>query len=71
LSSIRITVKNDEPNIIDVIQKFQPTSSDFIDYFMMVSSTVKSDTLYHDSNGFLVKKRLLNTRPDYKFIVVP
>jgi hypothetical protein len=34
---------------------------------MKVSSTVKDNTLYHDSNGFLVAKRILNSRPDYQF----
>jgi hypothetical protein len=36
-----------------------------LDYFMKVSTSVKSSTLYHDSNGFLVAKRILNHRPDY------
>jgi hypothetical protein len=55
---------------VDVIQNFKPTSTADVDYFLMVSSNVKSDTLYHDSNGFLVAKRLLNKRPDYEFKVV-
>lgn len=34
---------------------------------MKVSSNIKSDTLYHDSNGFLVAKREIDQRPDYEF----
>lgn len=41
------------------------------DYFMKVSSSVKSDTLFHDSNGFLVSKRPLNWKPDYEFNMKP
>lgn len=42
-----------------------------MDYFMKISSTVKNDTLYHDSNGFLVAKRFYNQRPDYQFTAKP
>ncbi len=42
-----------------------------VDYFMKVESTVRSDTLYHDSNGFLVIKRPLNWRPDYEAPIKP
>lgn len=66
-SNIKITIKNDEPNIIDVVHQFKPDSRNMVDYFMKVSSNVKSDTLFHDSNGFLVSKRILNTKPDYDF----
>lgn len=66
-SNIKITIKNDEPNIIDVLHTFRPESRNMVDYFMKVSSNVKSDTLFHDSNGFLVSKRILNTKPDYDF----
>jgi hypothetical protein len=45
------------PNIIDVVHSFCPSNTSIIDYFMKVSSSVKSETLYHDSNGFLVSKR--------------
>jgi hypothetical protein len=45
------------PNIIDIVHSFKPLNHSIADYFMKVSSTVKSDTLYHDSNGFLVSKR--------------
>lgn len=38
---------------------------------MKVSTSVKSDILYHDSNGFLVSKRVLNSRPDYQFKIGP
>lgn len=64
-SKIKITVKNDEPNVIDVVHNFKPESRLMADYFMKVSSGVKSDVLFHDSNGFLVSKRPLNYKPDY------
>ena len=66
-STIKITVKNDEPNMIDVVHTFKPENRNMVDYFMKVSSTVQSDTLYHDSNGFLVSKRALSSKPDYEF----
>mgnify|MGYP002078340014 CR=1 FL=1 len=65
VSILKITIKNDEPNMIDVWHNFKPATRAMQDYFMKVSSTVKSSTLYHDSNGFLVAKRLYNQRPDY------
>ena len=35
---------------------------------MRVKSNVQqTKEFYHDSNGFLVAKRILNTRPDYNF----
>jgi hypothetical protein len=71
VSTLRITVKASQPNIIDVIHNFKPDTVSLTDYFMRVSSNVKSDTLYHDSNGFLVSKRPLNARPDYDFIINP
>lgn len=66
-----MTIKNDEPNIIDVEHKFKPGDRNSVDYFMKVSSSVKSDTLYHDSNGFLVSKREIDQRPDYEFKSIP
>lgn len=42
-----------------------------VDYFMKVQSNVRSDTLYHDANGFLVAKRPLNWRPDYVYNIKP
>ena len=62
---MEITIKPDNPNIIDVIFDFKPGSRAMQDYFLKVESPVKSDMLYHDSNGFLVAKRILNERPDY------
>jgi hypothetical protein len=70
-SKIKITIKHDMPNIVDLVHRFHPANLSTADYFMRVSSTVKSNTLYHDSNGFLVAKRELNSRPDYQFIVTP
>lgn len=71
MSTIKITVTNEQLNIIDVVHAFKPEDRSMVDYFMKVSSTVKSDTLYHDSNGFLVAKRALNQRPDYEIIAKP
>lgn len=41
------------------------------DYFLKVSSNIKNSILYHDSNGYLVSKRVLNSRPDYNFDIIP
>lgn len=71
VSKLILTIKTDEPNIIDIVHTFKPASRSMVDYFMKVSSSVKSDTLYHDANGFLVAKRPLNKRPDYQFEAKP
>lgn len=52
-----MTIKNDEPNIADVVLDFKPPSRSMVDYFVKMSSTVKSESMYHDSNGYLVSKR--------------
>lgn len=38
------------------------------DYYLRIKSNVnQTSEFYHDSNGFLVAKRILNSRPDYEF----
>jgi len=54
-----------------MIHTFHPTSIQISDFFLRVSSTIKNSPLYHDSNGFLVAKRYLNSRPDYKVKISP
>lgn len=61
----RLTIKIDEPNIVDFSLDFKPPNRSYADYFVKMSSGVKSDVLYHDSNGYLVSKREKNKRPDY------
>lgn len=52
---------------MDIVFDFKPSARSMQDYFLKVDSGVKSDVLYHDSNGFLVAKRILNHRPDYDY----
>lgn len=54
-----------------MIHTFHPTSIQISDFFMRVSSSIKNSPLYHDSNGFLVAKRYLNSRPDYNVKISP
>ena len=61
----RLTIKIDEPNIVDFSLDFKPPTRSYADYFVKMTSSVKSEVLYHDSNGYLVSRREKNKRPDY------
>lgn len=63
--TVRLTIKIDEPNIVDFSLDFKPPNRSYVDYFLKMSSSVKSEVLYHDSNGYLVARREKNQRPDY------
>jgi hypothetical protein len=55
-------------NILDVKTNLMPAvATDYADFFIKIDSDVTSSTneFYHDSNGYLVSKRKLNSRPDY------
>lgn len=52
-------------SLVDIVFNFKPPTNTPFDYFLKVSSHIKSSDLYHDSNGYLVSKRILNKRPDY------
>jgi hypothetical protein len=52
---------------VDFVLNFEPPNRNMADYFLQVESTVKSNTMFHDSNGYLVSKREVDVRPDYKW----
>jgi hypothetical protein len=54
--------------VIDLQTSFKPVNRDQNDYFIKVESTINSKgEFYHDSNGYLVIKRKVGERPDYKW----
>lgn len=54
--------------MIDLQTSFKPVNRDQNDYFIKVESTINSNgEFYHDSNGYLVIKRKVGERPDYKW----
>lgn len=69
--TVIITIKNEEPNIIDYETTFTPPNRNLQDYFLKVSSAVAGDEFYHDMNGYLVSKRKIGFRPDYEWKYKP
>ena len=69
--SLELTIKVNEPYVVDTVFTFSPPTNAVVDYFLKVSSEVSSSTLYHDSNGYLVSRRPLNWRPDYNYEIKP
>lgn len=65
--SLEITIEIEKPSKVDFVFEFKPPNRSMVDYFLKVDSPVQSDVLFHDSNGFLVAKRELNSRPDYSY----
>ena len=65
ISKLEITIHNQDQTQVDIVFDFKPIGRNMVDYFLKVDSLVKSSSLYHDSMGFLVAKRILNQRPDY------
>ncbi len=67
-NNVIVTIKNSEKTVIDLETSFKPPSRDQNDYFIKVESTINSKgEFYHDSNGYLVIKRKVGERPDYKW----
>lgn len=71
-NSAIVTIKNAEKNVIDLQTVFKPDTRDLVDYFIKVESKINSQgEFYHDSNGYLVIKRKVGERPDYKWDYKP
>ena len=65
---LTITVCNRDMSVLDVETYFKPPSRDMVDYFIQVESNIQSeDEFYHDVNGYLVSRRKIGWRPDYKW----
>ena len=59
LITLELTIKDHQRHIVDLDFVFTPMGK-MADYFLKISSNVKSSSLYHDSNGYLVAQRFLN-----------
>lgn len=63
-----ITIDKQNKIYLDWKSNFKPTERTQMDYFLRAESHVTNEKdFYHDSNGYLVSKRILNTRPDYEW----
>ena len=67
-----MTVDLTTPELMDLNTHFRAPPNAIKDYFLKVSTNVTNPDkeFYHDANGYLVVKRKVNTRPDYKFTAV-
>lgn len=67
-NDITLTIKNKEINVVEVQTFFKPQTREMFDYFLKISSNINSKgQFFHDMNGYLVAKRKIGERPDYKW----
>lgn len=66
-----LTIDLTHPEYFDINSKFRATPNLIKDYYIKLSSNINnpSKEFYHDANGYLVMKRKVNFRPDYKYIM--
>ena len=71
-SNIRtiITIAKNAKSVLDILTDLTPVAK-FADFYLKVESDVQSPDkdFYHDANGYLVMRRVLDKRPDFDFMI--